>query len=137
LSSTISPNELGKTLIHEHILFGFAGWYADESIAPFDRKACVESLLDTMKKLKTQGLSTFVDVTPNDCGRDPLLLKEISEKSGMHIVCATGLYTDLLGGSAYFKFRSLVANDVTTEIYELFVREIAQGIGETGIKAGV
>lgn len=133
----ISPGELGKTLVHEHVLFGFAGWYANNTITPFNREECVKAALNTMKELKTYGVNTFVDATPNDSGRDTELLKEISEKSGINIICSTGLYTEGEGGSAYFKFRERAGNNATTEIYELFTREITQGIGTTGIKAGV
>jgi phosphotriesterase-related protein len=132
----ISPNDLGKTLIHEHITFGFAGWYANDAITPFDRRECVKVSLETMNELKTYGVRTFMDATPNDSGRNPELLKEISETSGVNIICSTGLYTEAEGGSAYFKFRA-IHGDVEFEIYELFLKEIIQGIGSTGIKAGV
>ena len=134
---TISPDKLGKTLIHEHVLFGFAGWYANDTITPFNRGECVKASLNTMGELKALGVNTFVDATPNDCGRNPALLKEISEKSGVTIICSTGLYAESEGGSAYFKFRALAGGNITQEIYELFAREITQGIGITGIKAGV
>ena len=134
----ISPDQLGKTLMHEHIIYGYAGWYADDTIAPFDREAVVKASLDTMEELKTYGVKTFVDVTPNDSGRDATLLKEISEKSGMNIICCTGLYTEAEGAPAYFKFRSTIPIfDVVNEIQEMFVKEITQGVGTTGVKAGV
>ena len=132
----ISPNDLGKTLIHEHITFGFAGWYANNAITPFDRTECIKVSLKTMDELKTYGVRTFVDATPNDTGRDPSLLREISGASGVNIICSTGLYTDTEGGSAYFKFRA-THGDVELEIYELFLKELIQGIGSTGIKPGV
>jgi len=134
----ISPDQLGITLMHEHIVYGYAGWYADDTIAPFDREAVVKTSLDTMEELKTYGVKSFVDATPNDSGRDVTLLKEVSEKSGMSIICATGLYNEAEGAPAYFKFRSTIpVFDVVNEIQEMFVKEITQGIGTTGVKAGV
>jgi len=133
----ISPSELGMTLMHEHIMAGFGGWYANYTITPFDREKCIKIALDTMKELKTYGINTIVDATTNDCGRDPDLLKEVSEKSGINIVCSTGLYSEAEGAPGYFKFRNMVTGDATTEIYELFATEITQGIGTTGVKAGV
>ena len=38
----ISPDKLGTTLMHEHFAFGYPGWYADETIAPFDYEAVDE-----------------------------------------------------------------------------------------------
>ncbi|MGD0915878.1 MAG: phosphotriesterase-related protein [Thermodesulfobacteriota bacterium] len=137
VTGPIFPHEMGITLVHEHVIFGYGGWYANYSITPFDREMCINTALDTIKELKTYGVKTVVDVTPGDCGRDPELLKEISEKSEMNIICSTGLYTEGDGGSGYFKFRKMVTGDATDEIYELFAKEIKQGIGTTGIKPGV
>ena len=38
----ISPDRLGKALVHEHILVGFTGWYVLNSVTPFDKKATEE-----------------------------------------------------------------------------------------------
>jgi phosphotriesterase-related protein len=133
----ISPIEMGKTLIHEHVMFGYGGWYVNDTLMPFNREACIKAALDTVKELKGYGVNTVVDCTPIDCARDPELLKEVSERSGINIICSTGLYTDADGGSGYFKFRKWIVGDATDEIYELFQTEITQGIGTTGIKPGV
>jgi phosphotriesterase-related protein len=46
-----------------------------------------------LKELKTKyGLNLFVDCTPINIGRNIELLKRVSEKSGVHIVCSTGFY---------------------------------------------
>ena len=132
----IAPEELGVTLMHEHIIYGAAGWYADNTVAPFDREAVIKSSLSVMKTLKRYGLQTFVDATANDTGRDADLLKEISAKSGVNVVCATGLYTEAEGASPYFRLRTQ-AGDATSEICELFMKEITEGIGTTKVKAGV
>jgi phosphotriesterase-related protein len=132
----IAPEKLGVTLMHEHIIWGAAGWYADSTVAPFDREAALKSSLAVMKELKTYGLGTFVDATANDNGRDADLLKEVSEKSGVNIVCSTGLYTEAEGASPYFRLRTQ-AGDATSEICEMFIKEITEGIGATKVKAGV
>jgi phosphotriesterase-related protein len=132
----IAPEELGVTLMHEHIIYGAAGWYADNTVAPLDREDVIKSSLSVMKTLKRYGLQTFVDATANDTGRDADLLKEISAKSGVNVVCATGLYTEAEGASPYFRLRTQ-AGDATSEICELFMKEITEGIGTTKVKAGV
>jgi len=131
----ISPDDLGITLMHEHIVFGYPGWYGDSTVAPFDRQAALEAGLDTMEQLKAYNVATFVDATPNETGRNPELLRDVSEKSGINIVCSTGFYYEGTGASAYFKFRNMVG-DGEEQIYEMFMREITDGIGDTGIKAG-
>jgi phosphotriesterase-related protein len=132
----VAPEDLGVTLMHEHIAFGYPGWYGDHSIAAFDRKAAVDTAVKALGPLKEFGLKTVVDATPNECGRDPELLREVAEKTGLNIVCATGYYYEGEGAPAYFKFRSTIA-DAEAEIYEMFMRETTVGIGNTGIKAGV
>jgi phosphotriesterase-related protein len=137
VTGPISPDEMGITLMHEHLILGFPGWYANYSVAPFDREACINTVMKQIKDLKLHGVKTVVDATPADCGRYPELLKEISERFEMNIVCSTGLYSEADGGAAYFKFRKFVTGDATDEICELFTKEIKQGIERTGIKPGV
>jgi len=126
---------LGVTLPHEHIVFGFPGWEGDQTMAPFDREGILKQALELMSELKALGVRTLVDATPNDGGRFPEFLREVSEKSGVHIICSTGYYYEGEGMPAYWKFRSSLG-DVSGEIYELFSREITEGIRDTGIKAG-
>ena len=133
----VSPDQLGKMLIHEHLICGFPGWYADSAAPPFDREATIKLCLEAIEQAKGYGVNTIVDATPNEMGSDPDLVREVSEKSGVNIVCATGLYTEVEGAPAYFKFRGQVGADVTAEIYEIFVKDITQGIRGTGVKAGV
>lgn len=131
----ISPEDMGVTLPHEHVAYGYPGWEGDQTVAPFDRDGIVKDALEMMEQLKAFGLKTYVDATPNDGGRFPEILKEVSEKSGVHIICSTGYYYEEEGMTAYWKFRKSLG-DVSDEIYDLFYREITQGIRDTGIKAG-
>jgi len=105
-------------------------------VAPLDRSAIVESAVALMAQLKAFGVRTYVDATPLDGGRQPELYKEIAEKSDMNIVCSTGYYYEGQGASAYFKFRSTLG-DIEAELFELFMKEIEDGIRDTGIRPGV
>lgn len=132
----ISPEDMGVTLPHEHIMFGYPGWEVDQSVFPFDRAAVVNTMVGHLEELKPYGLKTLVDATPGDQGRNPEVYKEISEKTGINIICSTGLYHEGQGGAAYWKFRGMLS-DIGQELYELFMKEITEGIRGTGIKAGV
>ncbi len=133
----ISPSDLGITLMHEHILYGYPGWEGDRTIAPVNRKEIVANGVTTLKQLKDEyGLQSYVDATPLDGGRMPEILKEVSEKSGVNIICATGYYYEGEGSPTYWKFRGSLG-DITGELYELFMTEVTKGIMDTGIKAGV
>ncbi|MEJ2050525.1 MAG: phosphotriesterase-related protein, partial [Calditrichota bacterium] len=60
----------------------------------------------------------------------PAALRRISEATGVHIVCTTGYHKDAF--SAPF-----VADKTVGDLTRQFVREVTEGIDDTGIKAGV
>jgi phosphotriesterase-related protein len=128
-------SELGKTLVHEHLLIGWPGWDGDSAF-PFNRKEAVKICCDVLEKLKALGVKTFVDPCPSDLGRDVEFMAECSQKTGMNVICATGYYKENLGGS-HFRFRAEFGVDITSEIAELYQKELSEGIGSTGIKAGL
>jgi phosphotriesterase-related protein len=134
----IPANELGVTLVHEHMAFGFPGWSADETVAPYDREAIQAKCLTILNDIKAVGVTSVIDATPCDVGgRDPLMLKQLSEKSGVHIIASTGLYYERDGGAAYYKWLQFTKRDIAQDIYELFTQEITNGIGKTGVRPGV
>ncbi len=133
----VDSDQLGGVLAHEHFIFGYPGWYGDTvQSARFDREATLKRWMEVCKKVKALGIHTIVDATPNECGRDVLLLREISERAEIHVICSTGFYFSGGGAPSYFNFRSM-GHDVEKEIEELLYEELYHGIGDTGIKAGV
>ncbi|MBA3471211.1 MAG: phosphotriesterase [Herpetosiphonaceae bacterium] len=132
----IAPEQLGKTLMHEHFIFGYPGYQGDSTLGPFDRAGTLDDLEALVGRIKSHGVQTVVDATPNECGRDPEFLRELAERSDLNIICATGFYYEGEGAPAYFKFRANLM-DISAEIYEMFMAELTVGIGKTGIKAGV
>lgn len=136
VTGPIETDDLGITLIHEHFLFGYPGWYGDVSVFCPSRDDLLKKGLSMARALLSQGVKTVVDATTNETGRDPLFLKEISERSGLNIICATGYYYERGSAPAYFKARSGLGK-VEEEIYEMFLTETTIGIGGTAIKAGV
>jgi phosphotriesterase-related protein len=135
----ISPDKLGTTLVHEHFTFAYPDWHADETMAPYDYKAVLKTDLAVIKAAQKYGIKTIIDATTNDVGgRNPLLYKELAKKTGMNIICSTGLYTEHEGAPTYFKTRQVwYGTDISKMISELFIKEITEGIGKTGVKAGV
>ncbi len=132
----ISADELGVTLIHEHLTLSYPGWECDALATPYDREAIAATCAEALEEAKAYGLKTMVEASPNDLNRDVELDRMISERTGINVICATGMYMEAMGKPAYLKFRSRLF-DITTEMYETFVKEITQGIGDTGVKAGV
>jgi phosphotriesterase-related protein len=134
----ISPDKLGFTLVHEHFCVQYPGLSADATMFPYDPKPVREKALKVLSSLKAAGVNTFVDCTPNDMtGRDPELFKELSKKTGINIICATGLYFESEGMPKYWKNRQMFEYDIVDEIYQMFKTEVTKGIGKTGVKAGV
>lgn len=129
-TGTARPEELGRTLIHEHVLVGYPGWELDARAPRFRRADAMKRAVDQLQELRDLGVGTFVDPCPMDLGRDVEFLAEASQRSGLRIVCTTGAYFEAEGNT--FTFRQLPVEEIT----EIYVREIEDGIGDTGIKAG-
>jgi phosphotriesterase-related protein len=133
----LSPDKLGKTLVHEHFIAAYAGWYTDDSVAPYNREAVLQQCLKVCGAAKAAGIETVIDATPNEMCRDPVLYRELSRQTGINIIFATGLYTEENGAPAYWKTRTILGVDLSKMIAELFIKEITEGVGTTGIKPGV
>jgi phosphotriesterase-related protein len=123
------PGDLGPTLVHEHLLTGMPGAYLDA--ADFDRKREFATVSGAVEKVKQHGIATLIDPCPMELGRDPEFAAAISDRTGMRVIMSTGLYNDALGIPTHFRMLD------SDEIAELYVREITEGIGSTGIKAGL
>ena len=128
-TGTCAPKDLGFTLIHEHLSAGFPGWEFDN--VGFDRKKEMATAVDRLKEIKNLGVNSIVDPCPMEHGRDPEFAAEAAEKSGVRVVVATGLYNEALGIPPHFR---TLPPDAIAEVY---VRELTEGIGKTGIKAGI
>ncbi len=134
----IAPEKLGLTLAHEHISAGYAGWECDALSRPYDRDKIVKICVKMAGPVKQYGVTSIIDATPIDLGRDVEVMKQVSEKLGVNIICSTGMYTEELGKWAYYKQRSRNRiGDPAVELYDTYLREITGGIGATGVKAGV
>lgn len=116
----VDASKLGFTLTHEHICV--------DRLGPSRGRAnSIAEAVDRLKQAKDAGVSTVIDLTPADVGRDVRFGAEVSRQSGMQIVACTG---------QRFVPDSYSARSVE-EIAELFIRDIEQGIDDTDIKAGV
>ncbi|MBA4301837.1 MAG: aryldialkylphosphatase [Cyclobacterium sp.] len=124
-------DSLGLTLIHEHMLVDFIG---ADSISPdrWDRDAVVAKVLPYLLEVKKHGVKTILDCTPSFLAKDPLLLKELSEKSGIRILTNTGYY-GAVGGKYLPKH---AYSESAEELSFRWIDEFENGIEGTGIKPG-
>ena len=133
----IEAKDLGKTLMHEHLIYGFCGFQGDYTLGGFDELLCIRENMKWLTPLKEKyGFRTIVDATNNECGRYPFFLAKMATIMDLNIICSTGFYYEPASAFMYWKFRSGFA-DVETEMYEMMRTELTKGIGNTGIKAGV
>lgn len=124
----IYPSELGLTLMHEHILCDFIG--ADQT-GPhrWNRAEVADRMAPYLEALAAQGVRAFVDCSPRYIGRDPLLLRHLSERVGLHILTNTGFYKE--------PFLPRWAFEVPAEeLAEHWVAEWQEGIEGTGVRPG-
>ena len=127
----IPTSEMGLSLIHEHVLVDFIGadktgkhrWDEDEVVP------VVQPFLNDIKKL---GATTLVECTPAYIGRDPLLLKKLSESSGVQIITNTGYYG--ASDNKYIPEHAYVES--ADQLAERWIKEAEEGIDGTGIRPG-
>lgn len=126
----IDTQALGHVLMHEHV---FVISTEIQQNYPEDWGSEDKRLADAVKRLnelKAAGIDTILDPTALGLGRHIPRIKTVADRIGLNIIVATGLYTfDVL--PHYFNSRS---EDVMTS---MFVRDIVDGIADTGIRAGV
>ena len=91
------------------------------------------SLEDTLPELQSYGDAggfCLVDLTPMSVGRNPEALVRASEETGVHVVMGTGIYHEPFHPDA-------IADLDDVAIAELLVKEVTEGVGDTGIRAGI
>lgn len=133
INSVLGPmntEDLGFTLMHEHLLCAFPGAYREypDLLTP----NALDYVVERLKQAKAGGVDTVVDMTTVDLGRDILFMKEASRQSSVNVIACTGWWLDVP------RFVSGLTGGVTVDqMAESFVREIDKGIGDTGVKPGV
>jgi phosphotriesterase-related protein len=127
----LDASKLGFTLAHEHIADGpdvLNRWPK----AWGGRAEFVAKAVENLQRVRTAGVSTIVDLTTYDVGRDIRFLEEVSRKSGLHMIASTGQrFFPPTNPDVSMPSRTVAG------LAEFFIKEIEQGIDGTTIKAGV
>lgn len=122
----IKPEDLGLTVPHEHLLSNSLLEYRSGGFMMDVDLACEE-----LARFAVAGGGTLVDLTTDELGRNPLALKEISERTGVHVVMGAGHYRDPYLDREWFDRTSV------DEIADLIVRDATIGVGDTGVRSGI
>ena len=108
----VDPEKIGITLIHEHPYI-------------LDFEIQLEELADFQK----QGGTCVVDQTTT-VGREPALLKNLAEKTGLYVVASTGFYREE-------QHPENVSRGNVDDVARIMVREIVEAVQGGDFRAGL
>ena len=124
--------ELGPALMHEHVFVldpeALQNYGRVWGASYWDEDAGVADAIEKLQRLRDGGIQTIVDPTVPGLGRYIPRIQRVNAEVDLNIVVATGIY-------AFLELPMFLANRSDDAIVELFVREIREGIDDTGVKA--
>ncbi len=127
----VAVDALGITLIHEHVLVDFIG-AAKAGKERYNPDEVFQTVLPHLKKIRESGCSSMAECTPAFLGRDPLLLRKLSEASQIHLITNTGYY-----GAAGQKYLPPQAfTEGAEQLARRWIKESEAGIESSRIKPG-
>ncbi|HYZ81680.1 MAG TPA: hypothetical protein VE571_10445 [Solirubrobacteraceae bacterium] len=128
----VDVDALGTTLMHEHIfilgpemlqnyghVWGDSFWEEEERVADAIAK---------LTRAREGGIETIVDPTAPGLGRYIPRIQRVNEAVDINLIVATGIY-------AFLELPNFLATRSDDAITGIFVREIREGIDDTGVKA--
>ena len=132
----VEPDALGRTLMHEHIFV--LSPEIEKTVDEWDEEVQQARAVAKLRELKQRGIDTLVDLTVVGLGRYIPRIATIAEQvPEINVVVATGVYT-YSEVPMYFHFRGPGTILGGPEpMVDLFVREIRDGIADTGVRAGI
>ena len=156
----IAPEQLGVTLMHEHLLLDATPWFREPEAAslrpvayqpvsiealgllrndPFMSRDNCElfdeaTAIEEVRRFRLAGGHTVVDPTCRGIGRDPLALQRIARATGLQVVMGTGYYLHP-AHPPHVREMSLeaVAEEITRDVVDGVDGVHAGIIGEIGI----
>ncbi|SEJ47890.1 phosphotriesterase family protein [Demequina mangrovi] len=136
-TGAVAGDELGVTLMHEHVFVLDDALERDLPHPEWDEEAAIEAATATFARLAALGVGTVVDLTVPGLGRDVARVRRVASRSPVAIVVATGWYVrgDLPPFFGTHGPGRLVGGADPLEA--LFVRDLEEGIAGTGVRAAV
>jgi phosphotriesterase-related protein len=133
----IGTDHLGATLMHEHLFVKNPELEQNYPNPEWDEQRLLQIAHDGLEALYDKGIHTVVDLTVMGLGRFIPRIQELAAGIRTNIIVATGYYTakDL---PAYFQVHGPgLRVDVPEPLEAMFLRDIDDGIADTGVKAGI
>jgi phosphotriesterase-related protein len=128
----VDVNQLGPALMHEHIFIlqpeALQNYGHVWGASYWDEDVRVADAIETLQAIRAAGIRTIVDPTAHGLGRFIPRIQRVNAEVDLNIIVAAGVYA-FLELPNFFGYRSPEA------IAEFFVRDIREGIDDTGVKA--
>ena len=121
----IAPGEMGITQTHEHLLLDAYDHYGGYEFVIDDEQMMIEEL----GEFTSRGGKTICEVTLDEIGRNPEGLARIARAAKVNVIMGCGWYRE-------FAYPPIVEEKTSWELADLLVKEIEEGVGDTGIRAG-
>jgi phosphotriesterase-related protein len=119
----VLPEQLGVCDAHDHLFFG-------SPRLPGQELRSVPAARAELAAFRALGGGSVVQWTPYGLGRRAADLPPLSRESGVHVVAATGLHQ-----AAHYDEK--VLDELRGRLAEVFVAELTEGIGPSGVRAGL
>lgn len=134
---SVDTADLGVTLMHEHVFIMTTEIADNYPEAWGDENRRIDDAIARLDELKSRGVDTVVDLTVIGLGRYIPRIARIAAATEINIVVATGLYTynDVPMRFHYQGPGTLL--DGPEIMTEMFIRDITEGIADTGVKAAI
>lgn len=152
---TIDAADLGATMSHVHLTLDISCWYMPPGDPAAREAAEADFSLEKLGEIRRNGLAfrknlhqndvdltirevaefrrhgggAIVDMDLEGIGRDVGAMVAISKATGLHVIASTGWY--IQGAHP-----AHVAGRSVEELADLMTKEILEGIGDTGVRAG-
>jgi predicted metal-dependent phosphotriesterase family hydrolase len=120
---------IGLTLPHEHLFLEMWGSGGRGSMLQVSDE---ELLLAELEAYVAAGGTCLVDQTPRGCGRDPVRVRRLAERTGLSVVMACGWYTE-----PFYPAADDLARRSVDAIADQLLTEINEGMDGTDVLPGV
>lgn len=133
----VEIDQLGTTLMHEHVFVLTPDVMQNYGDQWWDEQERVDDAIAKLTELGQAGVDTIVDPTVVGLGRYIPRIQRVNAEVGINIVAATGLYTfDEIPHFFHYRGPGTLLGG-PEPMTRMFVRDIREGIGETGVRAGL
>lgn len=124
---TVGSEDLGVTLVHEHLRF------RDDAVVAqwphlYDEEAEYAAALQSARAVVDHGVRTLCDPAGMYGGRDARFARRVADESGLNVLLCTGIY-------AYENLPHFFVNRDADAMADCFVHDIEVGIQGTDVRA--